>query len=440
VRILLSGAIWLLVYLGIVLAPVAVLLLTPTPASGGFWWDVSMGLGFAGLTMMAVQFVLTGRLRRATAPFGIDVIYAFHRYLAYALLVIILLHPFILVIRDPSQLTAIVTPWAAPREVSAGTASLVLLLAIVGASAFRKQLRLPYEFWRATHLFLSLGALWFAFLHLQGVAYYTEAPIVRGLWILIAISLVAVVVQGRVIRPWLLLRRPFRVVEVRPEMAESWTLVVEPDGHDGFSFQPGQFAWMTVGKSPFLMHEHPFSIASSPRPDGRLEFVIKELGDFTRTVGRIPVGTPAYVDGPYGSFSMDRHPEAAGCVFLAGGIGIAPMMGMIRALVERGDARPHFLFAAHSGWDRVPLRDEMIALEEQPNFEVIHVLEEPHEGWDGEEGWVTRRLLDRYLPPERKDFHYFICGPVPMIRAIESFLKELGIPPTQVHTELFDMV
>lgn len=437
---LVSGAIWLAVYLAIVLAPVALLLVVPTPPGGGFLWDVSMGVGYAGLTMMAVQFVLTARFKRATAPFGIDVIYAFHRYLAYALLAIILLHPVILIARDPAQLAAVITPWAVSLEISAGTVSLFLLLVIVGASAFRKQLRIPYEPWRATHLVLSLAAVGFAFAHIWGVSYYTGAPAVRGLWVLIGASLVAVVFHVRLLRPWRLRRRPWRVAEVRPELGESWSVAVEPDGHGGFSFEPGQFAWLTVDRSPFGMYEHPFSIASSPEAGRGVEFVIKELGDFTRTVGRIPPGTVAYVDGPYGSFSMDRHPEAAGYVFLAGGIGVAPVMSMVRTLADRGDERPHLVFAAHSEWDRIPLRDELTALSERLDLQVIHVLEEPPEGWEGEEGWITRELLDRTLPPERRDFHYFICGPVPMIRAMEAFLGELGIWPTNVHTELFDMV
>lgn len=437
---LVSGALWLSVYLGIVLAPVAALLLAPTPPGGGFWWDLSMGLGFAGLTMMGVQFVLTARFKRATAPFGIDVIYAFHRYLAYALLCIILLHPLILVVRDPAHLGAIVAPWAAPPEVSAGTVAVVLLLVLVAVSAFRKPLRIPYEPWRVTHLFLSLGALGFAFLHLRGVSYYTGAPAIRGLWWVIGLSILAIIFHVRLLRPLLLLREPWRVVEVRPELASSWTVVVEPRGHTGFSFEPGQFAWLTVGRSPLAMQEHPFSIASSPDPGGRMEFVIKELGDFTRTVGGIPPGTVAYVDGPYGAFSMDRHPDAAGYAFLAGGIGIAPVMSMLRTLADRGDPRPHVVFTGHSTWDRVPLRDELAALRERLNLEVVHVLEEPPDEWDGEEGWITRDLLDRYLPPERKEFHYFICGPVPMIRAVEEFLGELDIAPSRVHTELFDMV
>jgi predicted ferric reductase len=434
------GGVWLSIYLAIVLAPLGLLLLVPTPSGGGFLWDLSMGLGFAGLTMMGVQFVLTARFKHATAPFGIDVIYAFHRYLAYALLAIILLHPIILVARDPTHLAAIVTPWAAPPEVSAGTVSLALLLLIVAASVFRKQMRIPYEIWRATHLFLSLGAIAFAFLHLQGVAYYTSVPVVRGLWVLIGASILAVVLYVRVLRPALLLRKPWRVTGIHPDRGEAWKVEVEPEGHQGFPFQAGQFAWLTVGRSPLSMSEHPFSIASSPDPSGRLEFVITELGDFTRTIGQIPPGTVAWVDGPYGAFSMDRHPEAAGYGFLAAGIGIAPIISMLRALADRGDDRPHALFAAHSEWDRIPLRDELEELQRRLNLRVVHVLEEPPEDWEGEKGWITRAILDRHLPPEREDFVYFICGPVPMIRASERFLRQLDVPMSQVHTELFDMV
>jgi predicted ferric reductase len=56
------------------------------------------------------------------------------------------------------------------------------------------------------------------------------------------------------------------------------------------------------------MREHPFSFSSSPAPGGRpLEFTIKALGDFTRTIGSMPPGLRAFVDGPYGAFTIDRH-------------------------------------------------------------------------------------------------------------------------------------
>jgi predicted ferric reductase len=74
------GLFWIGVYLALVSTPVFLLILGPTPPRLGFWWDLSLALGFAGAAMMGVQFVLTARFRRATAPYGIDVIYYFHRY------------------------------------------------------------------------------------------------------------------------------------------------------------------------------------------------------------------------------------------------------------------------------------------------------------------------------------------------------------------------
>src|SRR5690606_28869609 len=102
-------------------------------------------------------------------------------------------------------------------------------------------------------------------------------------------------------------------------------------------------------------------LASAPRPDGAVQFTIKELGDFTRQIGGTQPGARAWVDGPHGVFSCERYPEAPGYVFIGGGIGIAPLLGMLQALAERGDKRPHLLFAAHSQFDRIPRREELVA-------------------------------------------------------------------------------
>ena len=72
------GLFWVGVYLLLVLMPLFVLLFSP-PAGNGFLYDLSMALGFAGTTMMAVMFILTARFKRASLPFGIDIIYYFHR-------------------------------------------------------------------------------------------------------------------------------------------------------------------------------------------------------------------------------------------------------------------------------------------------------------------------------------------------------------------------
>jgi predicted ferric reductase len=229
------------------------------------------------------------------------------------------------------------------------------------------------------------------------------------------------------------------VASVTAERGDAWTVAVEPLGHTGFPFEPGQFAWLTLRHSPFAMKEHPFSMSSAPDARGRLEFTIKALGDFTRTVDGIAPGETAYVDGPYGAFSVDRH-RAPGCVYVGGGIGMAPIMSMLRALAARGDRRPHVLFMANSRWERATFREAVTSLEDRLDLRVVHVLEEPPEGWAGEVGYVTREMLDRHLPPERRELEYFICGPTGMIAAVERALYGLGVPLGHFHSELFDLV
>lgn len=438
-RYLIWGGFWLAAYVAVVLTPLVVLLLTPTPAGGGFWWDLAIGLGFAGLVMMGVQFLLTARFRHATAPFGIDVIYYFHRYLAYVAVGVLVAHPVILLVANPA-LVGYLNPFSAPWEITAGSLSLLLLLVLVGTSAWRKRLGIPYEGWRIVHLGLGVGAVGLGFAHMGAIGFYSGVTPIRGLWILIGLSLVAVVARVRLVRPWSLRRRPYRVASVAREPGDTWTLEVEPDGHDGFTFQPGQFAWVTFRHSPFAMEEHPFSIASSPSESGALQFAIKELGDFTRTVGEIEPGETAYVDGPYGAFTLDRVPDAPGYVFVVGGIGIAPIMSMLRALADRGDSRRHILFTAHSHWDRIPLRQGVEELEGRLDLRVVHVLESPPPDWSGEEGWITREILERHLPENRDELEYFICGPTPMIDAVGELLHGLGVRDARVHTELFDLV
>jgi predicted ferric reductase len=214
------------------------------------------------------------------------------------------------------------------------------------------------------------------------VGHYIAAPWQRALWTGIGLSWLAVIATVRVARPWRMLRRPYDVVEVRPERGDAWTVVVRPRGHPGFRHAPGQFAWVTLRASPFAMREHPFSISSSPVVSGQLEFTIKELGDFTATIKTVRAGETAFVDGPYGAFTIDRHP-APGYVFIAGGIGIAPLMGMLRALADRGDQRPILLFYAYRRWERLTFREEIETLRSRLDLRVVYVLGEPPDGWQG---------------------------------------------------------
>ena len=204
-------------------------------------------------------------------------------------------------------------------------------------------------------------------------------------------------------------------------------------------FLPGQFVWLKLGASPFNGQEHPFSFSSSAEHPERLEFGIKELGDFTTTIGETPVGTLAFLDGPHGSMSIDRYP-AAGYVFIAGGVGVTPIVSMLRTMADRGDARPCLLIYADDSWERMPFREQIAELEGRMELDIVYVVEHPEEGWGGETGFVDAAMLERCLPRERIRRDYFVCGPNPMIDAVEDLLLARGVAAGAIHSERFTLV
>jgi len=435
----LSAAVWLGLYVVVVAAPLFVLLVGPVPPPGGFWWDFAMAIGFAALAMMGVQFILTARFRRAAAPFGIDIIYFFHRYLAVCALAIAFAHYLVIRADNPAALGS-ASPLEAPLHMTAGRAAIVLFALVIAISLLRKRLDIEYELWRWTHALLATVAFILALWHVLGTGYYVDTPWKQGLWTAYGVLWLALIVYVRAFKPWRILRAPYRVTEVREERGDAYTLVLHPEGHRGIAFQPGQFAWLTLGASPFAMKEHPFSIASSAARTGALEFGIKAVGDFTRSAkGAVP-GTRAYLDGPYGAFSIDRAPKAPGYVFIAGGVGIAPIMSMLRTLADRGDRRPLLLFYGNRRWERALYREELEGLNGRLDLQVVHIVGEPPENWTGERGVLTRAALDRHLPANRRELHYFVCGPVPMTQGAERWLAALGVPAARIHSELFEWV
>jgi predicted ferric reductase len=190
--------------------------------------------------------------------------------------------------------------------------------------------------------------------------------------------------------------------------------------------------------SPFSMKEHPFSISSPPEQEGELYFTIKELGDFSSRVKDATVGQPVFIDGPFGAFSIDRHTSEHGYVFIAGGIGIAPVRSMLASLGARGDDRHHILFFAADTLEKLTFYEELNRLRQRLDLKIVYLLENPPADWRGESGFLTGTILRRHLPDNLPELHYFVCGPVPMTDIAERELHNMGVPLHQVHTELFD--
>jgi predicted ferric reductase len=219
-------------------------------------------------------------------------------------------------------------------------------------------------------------------------------------------------------------------------------LCVKPDGHDGFTFEPGQFAWLVTGRTTLWSQQHPLSICSSAEigVDGAIEFSVKALGDWSgQVVPGLEPGSRVWVEGPFGAFTIDRA-VAQGFVMIAGGIGIAPMRSMLLTMRDRGDRRHVVLvYAAHDP-SRLVFTEELAALRQSLSLEVIYVLEAPGHWRCAEHGHLTQDLLARHLPRQFRQYHFFVCGPSPMMNDVEAALRSLGVPVRAIDSERFNVV
>lgn len=424
---------------GFVGLPFVILFNGGRPLATSFTWDLAMALGFSALALTALQFALTGRLKWLTRPFGADIVYLFHRYLSWGAVAIMLAHFAILYLWHQPAL-GVLNPLEARWELTSGRVALVCFVALIITSQLRKRLRINYEWWRALHLALAVIGFVAAVAHVLGVGNFTANPDKRWLWAGVSLAWLGLLAWTRLLRPWQMARNPWRVVSNTPHRGGVHTLELTPEGRGLQRWKPGQFAWLSIGRSPFALKQHPFTISSAPENGPNLMFSIKPLGDDTGELIRTAPGTLAYVDGPYGAFSIDRAPEAEGFVMIAGGVGITPILSNLNALAARGDQRPVIVIYANPDWDSVSFRDELDNMRHKLDLTLVHVLNDPPEGWRGESGFVDQAMLKRHLPQASRDWPHLLCGPAPMTDAIRKALRALGVAPHRIDYEIFELV
>lgn len=261
-------------------------------------------------------------------------------------------------------------------------------------------------------------------------------------WWFLALGLFTVAVAARRWL-WLPLRarhRSYVVEEVRPTAGAAVTVTVRAHEHEGLPFRAGQFAWLKIGASPFVFEEHPFTIASTAERPHRKEFTIKALGDFSELIAGLRPGRRVYLDGPYGGFTPNVR-RGPGLVLIAGGVGITPMLSILRTFADRRDRRHHRLIVGARSVDDLVRRNELDELSSRLWLTVTEVVQQAPPGFQGETGRIDLPLLDRLLPPRRRRHHdYYLCGPPAMVAAVGHELRDLGVPTRRIHTEQFEVV
>lgn len=211
--------------------------------------------------------------------------------------------------------------------------------------------------------------------------------------------------------------------EVHPESGVLSLEIQVPQGWPGH--QAGQFAYLTFHHGEGA---HPFTISSAWHGDGRLRFMIKALGDYTRRLPQeLAVGDPVRVEGPYGQFTFGGKPRQ---IWIGAGIGITPFLARLDALGSAPKPSEIDLFHATATYDASAV-ERLTRAAAQAGVR-LHLL------WEQRDGRLDVERLCQVVPDWQQAEVWF-CGPLAFGRAMETGLRGRGLAAGCFHQELFAM-
>jgi predicted ferric reductase len=409
--------------------------LTEGPA--GILTAIGQVTALYGTYLALIQLVLMSRSPWLEETFGMDGLAVAHRWLGFTTVWLLLAHGIattigyalsdrVNVVRE--FLTLITTyPYVLMATVSGG---LFALVAVTSVKAARR--KLAYETWYGLHLYAYL-AIALGFLHQLFVgADFMHDQLAAIYWILLYLATAALVLAFRIGQPIRTsIRHRLRVANVIREGPGVVSLYLTGRALDELSVRAGQYFLWRFLTADGWWRSHPYSISAAPNGEW-LRITVKDLGDGSRDLAQVPIGTRVMVEGPYGILT-DVKRTKPGVLLIAGGIGITPL----RALLEALPARPGeitLLYRARRPQD-VIFRDELDILARRRGIAVHYLIGQrgslalPRDPLDAR-GIVT-------LVPDVLERDVYVCAPAPMMRSTERALRELGVPRRQVHAERF---
>lgn len=406
---------------------------------------LGQALGLVGMAMFALNLILSARLKSLESLFGgMNKIYIAHHILGGLSFIFLLLHPLFLIARYLSGgamaikntlVLYVLNPVCFEHfsmlnpdcATSFGVTSLVFMILFLVLTFF---VDLPYDTWKFTHKFLGM-AFFFGAVHalfipsdvatVIALKYYMFTLIVAGF-----IAILYRTVLGYYFIPQI----EYVIEEVRTVNPSTVEIMMRPkDEKHCIRYIPGQFIFVGFPDSLGLEEVHPFSLSS--QPEGVcISIGVKALGDYTGHLRELKVGARALVEGPFGRTSY-KYYKTKEQVWIAGGIGITPFLGMARSLRPDDDYRVDLYYSIKERSEGAFLEELEAIAKINTNFRVIPWVA-------NEKGFLTAEAVVKesggVLGKE-----IFICGPPPMMKALRTQFAKWKVPVAKLHSEEFSL-
>jgi len=396
---------------------------------------VAQVLGVCAGYLLLLQLIFSARLKSLDRVFSLNRCLMFHRFNGMAIGILCLLHAILILASEGLAVVSLdIKNW--PELV--GACLLLLILTIVLISWWRQSFGLPYHRWWLLHRTGAPLAVVTLSVHMLYVNDTFEYGFPRTL-IFLAIGCYALLYAWVQSKRFFIEGKPYEVVSITPAAHETYRLDLRATKNQHLDYIPGQFAFLSFTSPHVSKEEHPFTISSTPSRASNLQFTIRSCGDWTDAIGGLRRGDKAFIGGPYGNFGHLRFPESREFIMVAGGIGVTPMLSMLRFMADVKDERKITLIWSNRTRNRIVYPDEFFDLGKRlGGLSVIHVLtREPEYG--GERGRLDKAKLERLLSGCSRRATVFICGPPIMMRETYRALRTIGFPRRSICMERFSL-
>ncbi len=197
----------------------------------------------------------------------------------------------------------------------------------------------------------------------------------------------------------------------------------------GIVFIPGQFILI----SHFGYGEAPFGIASSPFETRYVDVLVREAGCLTKALHQLKQGDQIFIRGPYGNgFPVDFMVNKD-VVMITGGCGIPPISALTEYIIEcrKKFGRTYLIYGARTPSDLL-MKDNLAKWNKY--IKVILTVDESDKYWKGHVGMVTKIIKE--IKIDSLDAVAAMCGPGPMMDALEKILRPLGISDRRIFVNM----
>ena len=392
-------------------------------------------MGLVAGCLLLIQVVLAARLKCLDRIFGLDRLFSYHRLSGIIIAALVIIHPIAIFIADDRIFIPL--QWRYWPEFIGLFLTLLIALMVV-TSHWRERLRLAFQHWWPIHRIAGMLAVIAFGIHVLSVndTFEQKLPWLLAIVALVLCGLVFLWIRTRPLRSRV---RPLRISAVKRAGADAVCLKMAADGHRLPACLPGQFGFITLSSAHVSNEEHPFTIASSPTQSEALEIVVRTTGDWTARLQNLQPQDGVLFDGPYGRFSHLPISGQTEIIMIAGGIGITPLLSMLRYMADSGDQRKITLLWSNQTPDHIVLPDVFEKLAAQlKGLRILHVMTRAPE-YNGEQGRLDRPKLKRLLSNCSRSAAVFVCGPDQMMKAVRTSVVSLGFQRHMIFMERFSL-